>query len=56
MKEHIKGGIEFKPSSNINAGFSISFDKGKSFFDFTEEGLKEALCAYLNPEVEKLLK
>ena len=56
LKDKIKDGIEFRPSPNINAGFSISFDKGRSFFDFTDEGLKEALCAYLNPELSRLLK
>ncbi|MBU1005978.1 MAG: hypothetical protein KKH08_00120 [Candidatus Omnitrophica bacterium] len=56
LKESIKSGLELKPAQNINAGFSISFDKGKSFFDFTDEGLKEALSAYLNPEVQKILK
>lgn len=56
LKEKVKEGIEFKASPNINAGFSISFDKGKSFIDFTDEGLTEALCAYLNPELTKLLK
>ncbi len=55
-KERLKDGVEFKPSANINAGFSISFDKGKSFFDFTDEGLTETLCVYLNPELSKLLK
>ncbi len=56
LKDRLKDGVEFRPSPNINYGFSISFDKGKSFFDFTDEGLKEALCAYLNPEVTRLLK
>ena len=56
LKDRLKDGVEFRPSPNINSGFSISFDKGKSFFDFTDEGLKEALCAYLNPEVTRLLK
>ncbi|MBU1146824.1 MAG: hypothetical protein KKD11_00520 [Candidatus Omnitrophica bacterium] len=56
LKEKVKEGIEFKTSPNINAGFSISFDKGKSFFDFTDEALTEALYAYLNPELTKLLK
>lgn len=56
LKERLKEGLEFKPSPNINAGFSISFDKGKSFFDFTDEGIREALCAYLNPELARLLK
>lgn len=56
LKQRLKEGVEFRPSANINAGFSISFDKGKSFFDFTDEGLAEALCAYLNPELSRLLK
>jgi len=56
LKDSLKKGIEFKPSPTINAGFSISFDRGKSFFDFTDEGLTEVLCAYLNPELARLLK
>ena len=56
IKDRLKDGIEFKPTSSINAGFFISFDKGKSFFDFTDEGLTDALCAYLNPELAKILK
>ena len=56
LEGELKKGIEFRPSSNVNAGFSISFDKGKSFFDFTDEGLAEALGAYLNPELARLLK
>ena len=56
LKEKIKEGIEIKSSQNIKSGFSISFDKGKSFFDFTDEGLLEALSAYLNPEISKLFK
>jgi len=56
LKESLAGGIEFKPSPNIKAGFSISFDKGKSFFDFTDESLQEALNSYLNPELARLLK
>ena len=56
LKDMLKKGIEFKPSPTINAGFEISFDKGKSFFDFTDEGLTEVLCAYLNPELARLLK
>lgn len=56
LKDRVKAGVEFRPSENINAGFSISFDKGKSYFDFTDESLVEALCAYLNPELAKLIK
>jgi len=56
LKDKVKTGVEFRPSANINAGFSISFDKGKSYFDFSDEGLLETLCVYLNPELAKLIK
>ncbi len=56
LEQKLKSGMEFKPSPNVNAGFSISFDKGKSFFDFTDEGLTAALCVYLNPELSRLFK
>jgi len=56
LKGRVESGVEFRPSENINAGFFISFDKGKSYFDFTDEGLLEALCAYLNPELAKLIR
>ena len=56
LEQKLKSGMEFKPSPSVNAGFSISFDKGKSFFDFTDEGLTAALCVYLNPELSRLFK
>ena len=55
LKDKVKAGVEFKPSANINAGFSISFDKGKSYFDFSDEGLLEMLRVYLNPELAKII-
>lgn len=56
LKGKIEAGVEFRPSQSINAGFSISFDKGRSYFDFSDEGLLEALSAYLNPELAKIIK
>ena len=56
LKDRVKAGVEFKPSPNINAGFSISFDKGKLYFDFSDEGLLETLCAYLNPELARIIR
>lgn len=56
LKDKIKEGVEFRPSQNINTGFSISLDKGRSFFDFSDEALLETLCVYLNPELARLIK
>ncbi len=55
LKDKVKAGVEFRPSQNISAGFSISFDKGKSYFDFSDEGRLEALSVYLNPELAKII-
>jgi len=56
LQEEIKQKITFESSEEIAAGFTISFDAGKSSFDFTDESLSEHLSAYLNPEVGALVK
>jgi hypothetical protein len=45
-----------RSADNIRAGFTISFDQGKSCFDFTDESLAEFLGQYLNEHVTKILK
>lgn len=55
FKEKFKDRIEIKPTPNISAGFAISFDKGKSYYEFTDESLVECLSAYLNQELAQLL-
>jgi V/A-type H+-transporting ATPase subunit E len=55
LKDKIKDGIELKPSSHIKAGFAISFDQGKSFYDFSEESIVQALRIFLDEELAKLL-
>lgn len=56
LKDRIRDGIEFRPIDAISTGFYISFDKGRSYFDFSDEALVEALAAYLNPELANLIK
>jgi len=56
LKTKLKERIEFKPVPDIKAGFLISFDKGKSFYEFTDEALTESLSAYLSEELAKLLE
>ena len=56
LKTKLKEKIEFKPVHDIKAGFLISFDKGKSFYEFTDEALTESLSAYLSEELAKLLE
>lgn len=56
LKTKLKEKIEFRPTPNIKAGFLVSFDKGKSLYEFTDEALTESLSAYLSQELIKILE
>jgi len=43
LQGEIKNPIEFMSADDIAAGFTISFDQGKSAFDFTDKALAEFL-------------
>ena len=55
LQKEIKQPMTFKTSDGISSGFTISFDEGKSCFDFTDASLVEYLGAYLNTQVAALL-
>ena len=56
LQKEIKQPMTFKSSDGISSGFTISFDEGKSCFDFSEASLIEYLGSYLNAQVASLLK
>lgn len=56
FKKEIKAGLEIKPVKNIDAGFMVSFDDGKSHYDFTDDGLRECLFAYISPQLKEIVK
>jgi len=56
LKAEIKKEIILMPSETIGAGFVISFDAGKSQFDFSEEALAEYIGAYLKPKLKEILE
>lgn len=56
LKDKIKQPITFRSADNISSGFTISFDEGKSSFDFTDASLVGYLSDHVNEEVSKLLK
>ena len=55
LKDEIKEGITLKPSEDIRGGFIISYDKGKSHYDFTDCALAEYISAYLKPKLAEIL-
>jgi len=55
LKEEVKKGITLKPSEDIHGGFIISFDAGKSHFDFTDKALAGHIGDNLKPKLKEIL-
>jgi vacuolar-type H+-ATPase subunit E/Vma4 len=55
LKDETKKGILLKPSQDVLGGFIISYDAGKSHYDFTDKALAEYLVTYLKPALKELL-
>ncbi|PIW68507.1 MAG: V-type ATP synthase subunit E, partial [Candidatus Omnitrophica bacterium CG12_big_fil_rev_8_21_14_0_65_42_8] len=51
-----KKGIVVRASDEISVGFTISFDAGKSQYDFTDKALAEYIGVYLKPKLSEILK
>lgn len=56
LKSETKRGIILKPSEEIKGGFTISYDGGKSYYDFTDKALAEYILTYLKPNLAEILK
>ena len=56
LKGKTKDGITLKPSEEIRGGFLISYDKGKSHYDFSDKSLAEYLASYVKPRLSEMLK
>ncbi len=56
LQNEVKQPIQFQSADDIAKGFTISFDGGKSRFDFTDISLAEYLSSYLNPHIAALVK
>jgi len=55
MQNRLKKDIKLQASEDVSKGFLISFDAGKSSFDFTDESLARYLSVYLNAQLNSLL-
>ena len=54
--ETTKKQIVLKAQDAIDSGFIISFDAGKSIFDFSGQALSDYISGSLRPELSKILK
>ncbi len=55
LKEETKKPITLVSSEEISGGFIISYDAGKSRFDFSEKALAEYIGAQLKPRLNEML-
>jgi len=56
LREESKKTIILRPSEEISGGFTISFDREKSCYDFTDKALAEYIGTYLKPKLNKILQ
>ncbi len=56
LAQAAKKQIILKSADGIDSGFTISFDAGKSIFDFSDTALIEYITGSLKPELDKILK
>lgn len=56
LQKQVKQPIKLQSSEDVGKGFTISFDNGKSIFDFTDESLAQYLGVFLNDQTASLVK
>lgn len=56
FKDEAQKGIVLKSSDDVLGGFVISFDSGKSHYDWTDNALAEYISQYLRPELKEILE
>ncbi len=55
LQEKVKSEIVLKSADETTGGFIISYDGGKSHFDFTDRSLAEYIGGYLKPKLSEIL-
>lgn len=56
LANSVKKGIVLKAQTDIKAGFRISFDEGRSQFDFSDAALADYLAHSAKPQLERILR
>ena len=52
LAHETKKSITLRPSEDIQAGFIISYDNARSYYDFTDEALTEYIGSVLKPKLK----
>lgn len=54
--EETKRGIILRPAHDIQGGFTISFDNGRSCYDFSDKALADYIVKFLKPKLKNILQ
>jgi V/A-type H+-transporting ATPase subunit E len=54
LREETERTIILKPGEDIQGGFRISYDSGRSCYDFTDRALAEYIGTYLKPKLNRI--
>ncbi len=55
FRKEAEGTLTINPVPSVEAGFTVSFDGGKSSYDFTDTGLRELISTYLSPHLKEII-
>jgi vacuolar-type H+-ATPase subunit E/Vma4 len=55
LRGEIKKGVTLKASDEIEGGFLISYDSGRSYYDFTDKALAHYISLQLKPKLAGIL-
>ena len=56
LSDELKKGLVLRSSEDIRGGFTVSYDHGKSYYDFTDKALAEYIGSYIKPKLSGILK
>ncbi|MEA1927876.1 MAG: hypothetical protein U9N73_06685, partial [Candidatus Auribacterota bacterium] len=55
FKKETEKGLKIKPVPTVDSGFMISFDRGKSSYDFSDQGLNQLLSTYISKQLKNII-
>jgi V/A-type H+/Na+-transporting ATPase subunit E len=56
LGQAIGEGVEIGLAGGLDSGFRLSEKEGQAYYDFSAEGIAEALSAYVNPRLASLIR
>lgn len=56
LGQKAREGLILRPSDELRGGFMISYDGGRSHFDFSDKALADYISGYLKPRLAQILK